>query len=190
MPVTSTYDFLADFGRHHNPSPGEILQLGNSNHPPKLGHTTGSNLEIPNWTTDLTSLTPSKSEADFQDLEVPLEADVNLEINDQLRPEPSFNDHHPPSHPVRSRRSDRLDPGRVFLEAELDQPRLSTVQSLVTLSMYEEARARDARGWFYGGAFRQVSYPLSAVSQGPPRPLYGNTSRNGNAALRRPRPEL
>ena len=40
---------------------------------------------------------------------------------------------------------------KIWLEVELDSPRVATVQALVLMSSYEAARTRDARGWLYSG---------------------------------------
>lgn len=42
---------------------------------------------------------------------------------------------------------------KVLLEAELDAPKVATVQALVILSTFEAASNRETRGWLYSGEF-------------------------------------
>lgn len=40
---------------------------------------------------------------------------------------------------------------KIWLDIELDSPRVATVQALVILSSFEAASTNDARGWLYSG---------------------------------------
>ncbi|CAM1509660.1 Fc.00g033990.m01.CDS01 [Cosmosporella sp. VM-42] len=49
---------------------------------------------------------------------------------------------------------------KIWLEVELDSPRVATVQALVILSSFEAAQTRDARGWLYSGMSIRLSFDL------------------------------
>ncbi|KAH8812823.1 fungal-specific transcription factor domain-containing protein [Xylogone sp. PMI_703] len=49
---------------------------------------------------------------------------------------------------------------KIWLEVELDSPRVATVQALVILSSFEAAQTRDARGWLYSGMSMRLSFDL------------------------------
>lgn len=49
---------------------------------------------------------------------------------------------------------------QIWLEVELDSPRVATVQALVIMSSFEAAQTRDARGWLYSGMSMRLSFDL------------------------------
>ncbi|EHK95994.1 putative Nitrogen assimilation transcription factor nit-4 [Glarea lozoyensis 74030] len=49
---------------------------------------------------------------------------------------------------------------KLWLEVELDSPRVATIQALVIMSSYEAASTRDARGWLYSGMSMRLSLDL------------------------------
>ncbi len=49
---------------------------------------------------------------------------------------------------------------KIWLEIELDSPRVATVQALVVMSSFEAAQTRDARGWLYSGMSMRLSFDL------------------------------
>ncbi|KAH9205705.1 putative nitrogen assimilation transcription factor nit-4 [Leptodontidium sp. 2 PMI_412] len=49
---------------------------------------------------------------------------------------------------------------KIWLEVELDSPRVATIQALVIMSSYEAACTRDARGWLYSGMSMRLALDL------------------------------
>ncbi|OAP65610.1 hypothetical protein AYL99_01582 [Fonsecaea erecta] len=49
---------------------------------------------------------------------------------------------------------------KIWLDIELDSPRVATVQALVILSSFEAATTNDARGWLYSGMSVRLSFDL------------------------------
>ncbi|EXJ73871.1 uncharacterized protein A1O5_03633 [Cladophialophora psammophila CBS 110553] len=49
---------------------------------------------------------------------------------------------------------------KIWLDVELDSPRVATVQALVILSSFEAASTNDARGWLYSGMSVRLSFDL------------------------------
>ncbi|OQV02893.1 Fungal Zn2-Cys6 binuclear cluster domain-containing protein [Cladophialophora immunda] len=49
---------------------------------------------------------------------------------------------------------------KIWLDIELDSPRVATVQALVILSSFEAASTNDARGWLYSGMSVRLSFDL------------------------------
>ncbi|KAJ6059247.1 uncharacterized protein N7446_008830 [Penicillium canescens] len=52
------------------------------------------------------------------------------------------------------------DRAKTLLEAEIENPSLATVQTLVILSNYEASSTRDSRGWLYSGMAMRLAFDL------------------------------
>ncbi|KAL4881834.1 fungal-specific transcription factor domain-containing protein [Aspergillus karnatakaensis] len=52
------------------------------------------------------------------------------------------------------------DRAKILLEAELENPSLATIHTLVILSSYEASCTRDTRGWLYSGMAMRLAFDL------------------------------
>ena len=45
----------------------------------------------------------------------------------------------------------------MFLEGELDDPTVATIQAIMVLSCHEVGNGNKSRGWLYSGTFWKIS---------------------------------
>ena len=50
-----------------------------------------------------------------------------------------------------------VDRSRMFLEGELDDPTVATIQAIMVLSCHEVGNGNKSRGWLYSGTFWKIS---------------------------------